>query len=895
MENKIDLEKKIKELDNIIFKVGQSAHTVHMLTKPQDFYDNIHKQALGYQNPFYPMKAQRIKPTLYDGIVISAKHVVMPVIDDEETLILEEESRSKMSEKEKDPKAIKQNISHKPIDYEKLNRQSEDFWKRFTPQQELSAEQAFWLRISSPTIESSNKPPVIVEVPSELPKVSLVNASLKKLKFHLVEFDSVVKKRTTPNARTEETKNVELENSVAKLLSENECLCKEINHVKQVFKDQFDSIKKIRVRTSEQSNSLIDKLNLKCAENEDLKAQIQDKVFVITSLKNDLQKLKGKEIFDIAAQIPSANTIVPGMFKLYLDPLAPRLLQNREAHIDYLKYTQEQPDILRGIVEQAKEKQPLDALDFSFRFGNDHIATIMVYGDYQLENVTISRVNYVEGLGHNLFSVGQFCDADLEVAFRKNTCFIRNLEGVDLLFGSRDTNLYTVSLDDMLKTSLICLLSKASKTKSWLWHRQLSHLNFGTLNKIAKDGLARGIPRLKFRKNHMCSKCALGKSKKSSHQPKSKDTNQEKLYLLHMDLYGLIRVASINGKRQNRTLVEAAHTMLIFSKASLFLWVEEINTACYTQNRSLIHLRYNKTSYELMQDKKPDLSFFHVFGALCYPTNNNDDLGKLDAKADIGIFVGYAPAKKAFRIYNKRTHKIIETINVTFDELTALASEQFSLGPELHFMTPATSRSGLDPNPISQQPCIPPIRDDWNHLFQPMFDEYLNPPSIAVTPFQEAAAPRAVDNPSHVYKLKKALYSLKQAPRAWYNMLSSFLISQHFSKGAVDPTLFTRQAGNDLLLHMQDHAGFQDTRRSTSGSAQFLGDKLVSWSSKKEKITAISSIEAEYIALSGCCAQILWMSSQLTDYGFQFNKIPLYCDNKSAIALCCNNVQHSRA
>ncbi|GJX82193.1 retrovirus-related pol polyprotein from transposon TNT 1-94 [Tanacetum coccineum] len=147
------------------------------------------------------------------------------------------------------------------------------------------------------------------------------------------------------------------------------------------------------------------------------------------------------------------------------------------------------------------------------------------YGDYQLGNVTISRVYYVEGLGHNLFSVGQFCDADLEVAFRKNTCFIRNLKGVDLLSGSRDTNLYTISLDDMLKTSLICLLSKVSKTKSWLWHRRLSNLNFDTLNKLAKDGLARGIPRLKFQKDHLCSSCALGKSKKSSHQPKAKDIN----------------------------------------------------------------------------------------------------------------------------------------------------------------------------------------------------------------------------------------------------------------------------------------------------------------------------------------------------------------------------------
>ncbi|GKA88018.1 retrovirus-related pol polyprotein from transposon TNT 1-94 [Tanacetum coccineum] len=175
MENEIDLEKKIKELDNIIFKVGQSAQTVHMLTKPQVFYDNIHKQALGYQNPFYLKKAQRIKPTLYDGIVISAKHVSMLVIDDEEILILEEESRSKMSGKEKDPEAIKQNISHKLIDYEKLNRLSEDFGKRFL----------------------HNKNCRLNKLSGCVCSILPVNL----LMHHL--FDNMVKIRTTPDARTE--------------------------------------------------------------------------------------------------------------------------------------------------------------------------------------------------------------------------------------------------------------------------------------------------------------------------------------------------------------------------------------------------------------------------------------------------------------------------------------------------------------------------------------------------------------------------------------------------------------------------------------------------------------------------------------------------------------------
>ncbi|GJY34488.1 retrovirus-related pol polyprotein from transposon TNT 1-94 [Tanacetum coccineum] len=186
--------------------------------------------------------------------------------------------------------------------------------------------------------------------------------------------------------------------------------------------------------------------------------------------------------------------------------------------------------------------------DRTIRFRNDQVTKIIGYGDYQLGNVIISRVYYVEGLGHNLFSVGQFCDADLEIAFRKNTCFIQNLEGVDLLLGSRDTNLYIIFLDDMLKTSLICLLSIALKTKSWLWHRRLPHLNFGTLNKLVKDGLARGIPKFKFQKDHLCSSCAFEKIKKSSHQPKAIDTNQEKLYLLYMDLCGPMRMESINGK-----------------------------------------------------------------------------------------------------------------------------------------------------------------------------------------------------------------------------------------------------------------------------------------------------------------------------------------------------------
>ncbi|GKC51668.1 retrovirus-related pol polyprotein from transposon TNT 1-94 [Tanacetum coccineum] len=185
--------------------------------------------------------------------------------------------------------------------------------------------------------------------------------------------------------------------------------------------------------------------------------------------------------------------------------------------------------------------------------------------------------------------------------------------------------------------------------------------------------------------------------------------------------------------------------MLIFSKAPLFLWVEAVETACYTQKRSLIHKHHNKTPYELLHNRKPDLSHLHVFGALCYPTNDTKDLGKLKPKADIRIFVGYAPAKKAYRIYNKRTRLIIETIHVTFDKLTAMASEQFSSGPEPQLLTPGTLSSGLVPNPHSPTPYVPTTKKDWDMLFQLMVDNYFNPLPSVVSPVPMVAAPRPAD------------------------------------------------------------------------------------------------------------------------------------------------------
>ncbi|GKA35878.1 retrovirus-related pol polyprotein from transposon TNT 1-94 [Tanacetum coccineum] len=290
-------------------------------------------------------------------------------------------------------------------------------------------------------------------------------------------------------------------------------------------------------------------------------------------------------------------------------------------------------------------------------FRNDQVATILVYGVLQWGNMLITWVYFVEGLGHNLFSVGQFCDSDFEVAFRRNSCFV-NLDGVDLLKGNRSTNLYTINLHEITSESPICLMARATSTKSWLWHQRLSHLNFDIINTLAKYNLITGLPKFKYTKDHLCPSCEQGKSKKLPHKPKpvldSKNrtangtefTNQVlKAYFEYVGIFhqtSVVKTPQQNREveRRNRTLVEAARTMLVFSSAPLFLWADAVATACYTQNRSLIHKRFNKTTYELINERKPDISYLHVFRALCYPKNDREDIGKLGAKAMYDDYMG---------------------------------------------------------------------------------------------------------------------------------------------------------------------------------------------------------------------------------------------------------------
>ncbi|GKA09252.1 retrovirus-related pol polyprotein from transposon TNT 1-94 [Tanacetum coccineum] len=400
---------------------------------------------------------------------------------------------------------------------------------------------------------------------------------------------------------------------------------------------------------------------------------------------------------------------------------------------------------------------------------------------------------------------------DLDFAFRRNTCFVRNLEGVDLLKGNYTTNLYTINLYEMASTSPIYLIARAS-TKSW-------------------------------------------KKKKASHLPKPVPTSKQRLHLLHMDLYGPMRVKIINGKwyilvvvddyshytwvhflrskdkapevintflkkiqvllqapviivrtdngtkfknqvlkeyfnsvdishqsssvrtpqrngvveRRNRTLVEVARTMLIFSCAPLFLWDEAIATACYTQNRSIIHCRFDKTPYELINDRKLDISFLHVFRALCYTKNDCEDIGKLGVKDDIGFFVGYFANSCAYRVYNRRTKKIMETMNVTFDELSAMAFEQRSSKPGLQSMTTGLISLGLDLtyalSTITSQKLT---EHELDLLFKAMYDDYIGgQPSAALRTAPATTTPQLrTDGEMCIYALTVSIMEPRNVKEA---------------------------------------------------------------------------------------------------------------------------------
>ncbi|GJS66296.1 retrovirus-related pol polyprotein from transposon TNT 1-94 [Tanacetum coccineum] len=873
LEDFLDMKALKEKVEDKLFKQDHSLQTVHMLCKPKPFYDEKKKVVIGYKNPLYLTSAMQVQSALYNGHeIVKTNHSPVVVHDSEDTLEIAEITRKKILEKMKSPLCVEKLVKIAPLDYSKENylttftpqrhlSPKQIFWSSdisipkpilemtvtFERIQTALVKEVKEMKEIFKQMEAEVKQNVVDKQCADIERKNLLiknknmiadcqarclelKAEISKLK-HKIENDD----HSEMIKHFSNLENIESTKKVTALQEQNELFRAENAKIKQHYKELYDSIKITRAKTIEKTTSLLTK-------NENLKAQLKGKMKCVI-----MNAIKPK-------------VLAHGMYVIDVEPIPPHNRNNRKIHLEYLKHLKESVETVRVIVKEARIEKPLDnALEYAclytkrshelleyvvhitlwyldsgcskhmtgnrsrlknfmkkfigtVRFGNDHFGAIMGYGDYVIGDSVIFRVYYVEGLRHNLFYVGHFYDSDLEVTFRKHSCYVRDVDGVELLKGSRGSNLYTISVKDMMKSSLICLLSKASKNKSWLWHRRLNHLNFGTINNLAGKDLVRGLPRLKFEKDHLCSACQLGKSKKYTHKLKSKNTIMEVLHTLHMDLCRPMRVSkdetpefvikflkqiqvglnktviyiqTDNGtkfvnqvlnefyesvgishqksvprtpqqngvvERRNCTLVEAARTMLIFSKAPMFLWAEVVATACNTQNRSQIHTRHNKTPYELMHDKKPDLTFLYIFSALCYPTNDSEDLRKLKAKADIGISVGYTPNRKGYRIYNKRTRRIMETIYMQFDELTKhMAHLHISSRPKPILLTPRQISSGLVPNPVPVTPYVPPTNKDLEILFQPMFDEYFEPLSVErpVPPAPVAQVPvNSVGTPS---------------------------------------------------------------------------------------------------------------------------------------------------
>nr|GEY72109.1 retrovirus-related Pol polyprotein from transposon TNT 1-94 [Tanacetum cinerariifolium] len=1124
------------------------------------------KMALGYPNPLYLKKGQLKQQSLYNGNLLLEEHDPPDVYDLEETLELAQESREKI-------RFLKKEI--KLANYDKINHLSGEkeyvlLWNNWY----TKCEECNYDKISYDEAYNDMQQ-----------KVERLQAQLRDLKG---------KSSDTPSAsNTLDPLNQKLETKIEELEFQVVNYEREISHLKTTYKNLFDSITSNRAH-AKLHNLIYENAKLRAWLFENTYESMNNTLGTSVTPQVDKPKLIAVTLYPkkLHASIPShsvpqprefnvvkhSNVIALGMFKI--DPSQTfRVVQICLWCVDSgcSKHMTGNIKLLINFVWKFLG---------TVRFWNDHIAAILGYGDLKWGNITITKVYFVEGLGHNLFSVGQFCDADLEVAFRRNTCFIRDLDGVDLLKGNRSINIYTINLYDMASASPICLMTRATPTKSWLWHQRLSHLNFDTINDLAKNDLVSGLPNFKYAKEHLCPFCEQGKSKRASHPPKHVLNSKQRLHLLHMDLCGPMQVASINGKRyvlviiddysrytwvhflitndetpeviknflkkisvrlqasviivrtdngtefKNHALKEYFDSVGITHKTSAAKtpqkngFAKAIATACYTQNRSIIHRRFKKTPYELIQGRKPDISYLHVFGALCYPKNDREDIGKLGVKGDIGFFIGYSVNVVAYRVYNRRTKKIMETMNVTFDELSAMDFEQNSSKPGLQsltsgqisfelelkssssiciyvnsrFCTMSIQDSAPTPTNSSNTPISshnvdeqsqPHAQQQGNHSSLPTTsatDDVLNAViegDLFVNPFATPYTESVVSSTQYVDRLNMhifyqsypydyqrtkdhpleqvigepsrpvltrsqskidgdmciyaltvsimkpksvkealtdsawiesmqeelhqfirlnvwelALYGLKQAPRAWYDELSIFLLKNGFSKGIIDPTLFTRRFDDDILVsnyvneifkkyrlntcdiistlmdikdnldldqigtlvdatkyrsmigafmyltssrpdivhatcvcaryqdqpiekHLKevksifrylwgtvnmslwytkdssfeltgfldaDYAGCKDTFKSTSNGAQFLGEKLVSCSSKKQDCTSLSTAKSEYASLSACCAQVLWMRTQLTDYGYYFNKIPIYCDSKSAIAISCNLV-----
>ncbi|GJV09289.1 retrovirus-related pol polyprotein from transposon TNT 1-94 [Tanacetum coccineum] len=425
LEEFLDLKALKDKVEDKLYKQGQSIQTVHMLCKPRSYYDEVNKVAIGYKNPLCGHRAKQAQPALYRGHVIVTPNHAPAVVRDCEETL----ELSEISRKKMlDKMKTKECVDNK-VNFTPPNYVKENFLATFTPQKQLTPEQLFWsqdiVKMKAEALKEQNTRPI------------------KALTVYPPNTPATLVPRVLPT-KSQVKINIF---TLRQLFSEFDKTCKKRITPTGITEGERGPNNK---RVKEISDAF-DEMELKFGFDEDQRV-------------NSCTVASGSQPRSI-------------LKKHRIPPAKSDSLEKVEDHS-------------RTIRSSCKTTNRVDSSISSKRtIRKDHFGAIMGYGDYVIGDSVISRVYYVEGLGHNLFSVGQFCDSDLEVAFRKHSCYVRDTDGVELIKGPWPSNLYTISVEDMMKSSPICLLSKASKNKSWLWHRRLNHLNFGTINDLARKNL----------------------------------------------------------------------------------------------------------------------------------------------------------------------------------------------------------------------------------------------------------------------------------------------------------------------------------------------------------------------------------------------------------------------
>ncbi|GJR17383.1 retrovirus-related pol polyprotein from transposon TNT 1-94 [Tanacetum coccineum] len=604
---------RLNDCENKIHKIGQTNQTIHMIMPSKDKLYNGRK-GIGFENPSYFCKAKDLRPTLYDERVIGLGYTPMFLTHSDEALEIEKFKRAR------------DNKIEFAYDYGNLNASYVNEKIKFSDDYFQEIINPDFEKIDSPFQQTSSLKPYVSTVILEKIIIDLedeVVNLLNKEKENLEIIESLKSKEKV----FESSEKVISESEIQ---SENDCkliekVCDNVENPKVIAPGMFklnsvtktsylDTVNSVRrpkpsiVIWKKKGSSNTVKVKLSSVNHSNMNKNAKN-AYACNSYDVDVNDLF---VFDDVSirksqvskmsfrKKPSASLNVP--YRSKSNKSLPRIIVQIYLWIidsGCSKHMTGNRALLTKFVEKFLG---------TVRFGNNDFAVIAGYGDVIIGSMTIKKVYYVEGLGHNLFSVGQFCDKGLEVAFRKSACFVRNENGVDLLTGDRSSKLYTIALNEIASNSSSCLIAKASSSQSWLWHQRLSHLNFATINNLVKNNLVRGLPKMKFEKDH-----------------------------------------------------------------------------------------------------------------LCYLLNDYDDVGKLKAKGDIGVFVGYSKDSAAFRVYNKRTHKIHESVNVNFDEISEMASKQFSLEPGL---------SNLNETEKSSNPIVLQVEEtskkDLEDLFEIFYDEYFN-------------------------------------------------------------------------------------------------------------------------------------------------------------------------